>query len=95
MSVLGGLDCFVCFFFFSLSVLKKKKKNRDQIMGNHILVLGFLRENQVYFHPFGEFVAVFQESMVCFAPLLSSSECAVYLREFLGIIPRVLMFVYY
>jgi hypothetical protein len=45
----------------------------DDFDGYQIEVLGFHRQEQVYFHDFGEFVAVFQESLVCFAPCLPSS----------------------
>ena len=59
-----------------------------------IEVLGFRREKRVYFHDFGEFVAVFQESLVCFAPWLPSSEYTVRSLEFLEVISRVYVFGY-
>ena len=66
----------------------------DYFDGYQIEVLGFHREERVYFHGFGEFVAVFQESLVCFAPCLPSSEYTVRSREFLEVISRVYVFGY-
>ena len=59
----------------------------DDFDGHQIEVLGFRREKRVYFHDFGEFGAVFQESLVCFAPWLPSPEYAINSREFLEVIP--------
>ena len=63
----------------------------DDFDGYQVEVLGF-HEKRVYFHDFGEFVAVFQESLVCFAPWLPSSEYTVHSRKFLEVLSRVYVF---
>jgi hypothetical protein len=55
------------FFVSRVDCVVKAVAVPDDFDGYQIEVLGFRHEKRVYFHDSGKFVAVFQESLVCFA----------------------------